>query len=72
MKKEIIDCLMKGLYQTPENLRNRINSKYDKHYYVETISRELRKLRNKGIAECKPYPNKTNNRTHNRWKLVEQ
>jgi len=72
MKQEILNSLLKTNYQTPENLRNRVKAKYNLYYYVDTVSRELRKLRAKGLVESKPYPNKNGRGTHLRYKLSEK
>ena len=69
MRNHIIKALLKSTYQTPESIRNRINARVSKYYYVDTISRELRKMRQKDLVESKAYPNKTGRGTHLRWVL---
>jgi len=46
----ILSVMYKGQYLAPEQIRDYIKAKYGKMYYVDTISREIRKLKNKGLA----------------------
>ena len=71
MRQHILKALLKSTFQTPENIRNRINARVDKFYYVDSISRDLRKLRAKDKVESKEFPNKTGKGIHLRWRLKE-
>ena len=72
MRQAIQKSLMKKTFQTPEDIRNRVADKTGKFYYVDTVSRDLRKMRALGLVESHPFDNRSGKGKHLRWKLVEK
>ena len=72
MRQHILKALLKSTYQSPESVRNRINARVDKWYYVDTISRELRKLRAMGKVESEWFENRSGKGRYLKWRLTEE